>query len=41
MYAMFVGYSPFHGRTHAETIHKILDLTPARLQDVDPAIPVA
>ena len=39
MYCMVAGHSPFHGRTHAETIHKILDLVPARLHDVDPAVP--
>ncbi|MEK6257149.1 MAG: protein kinase [Planctomycetota bacterium] len=40
MYCMVVGHSPFHGRTPEETIHKILDLVPARLQDVDPSVPV-
>ena len=39
MYCMVAGHSPFHGRTHAETIHKIIDLAPARLHDVDPAVP--
>ena len=39
MYCMVAGHSPFHGRTHAETIHKIIDLVPARLHDVDPAVP--
>ena len=40
MYCMVAGQSPFHGRTHAETIHKIIDLAPARLHDIDPSIPV-
>ncbi|MEK6260550.1 MAG: serine/threonine-protein kinase [Planctomycetota bacterium] len=40
MYCMVAGQSPFHGRNHAETIHKILDLVPARLHDVDPSVPV-
>ncbi|MBC8114108.1 MAG: serine/threonine protein kinase, partial [Candidatus Saccharimonas sp.] len=40
MYCMVAGQSPFHGRNHAETIHKILDLVPARLHDVDPSVPL-
>lgn len=39
MYFMLVGYSPFQGRTQAETIHKILDTSPPRLSDIDPSIP--
>lgn len=39
MYCMVAGHSPFHGRTHAETVHKIIDLTPARLHDINPAVP--
>lgn len=39
MYYMLVGYSPFQGRTQAETIHKILDSSPPRLSDLDPSIP--
>ncbi|MBC7820667.1 MAG: serine/threonine protein kinase [Planctomycetaceae bacterium] len=39
MYYMLVGYSPFQGRTQAETIHKILDSSPPRLSDLDPCIP--
>lgn len=39
LYCMLTGHSPFHGRTHAETIHKIMELIPPRLQDVDPSIP--
>jgi len=39
MYCMVAGHSPFHGRNHAETIHKIIDLVPARLHDIDPAVP--
>ena len=39
MYCMVAGYSPFHGKTHAETIHKIIDLVPTCLHDVDPAVP--
>jgi serine/threonine protein kinase len=40
MYGMVAGHSPFHGRTHAETIHKIIDLVPRRLHDIDPAVPL-
>ena len=39
MYCMVAGHSPFQGRTHAETIHKILDLDPIPLHEVDPAFP--
>ncbi len=39
MYCMVTGHSPFHGRTHAETIHKIIDLVPASLHNVNPAVP--
>ncbi len=36
---MLVGFSPFQGRTQAETIHKIIDTSPPRLSDLDPSIP--
>ncbi len=39
MYCMVTGHSPFHGRNHAETIHKIIDLVPTPLHDVDPVVP--
>ncbi len=40
MYCMLAGQSPFLGRNHAETIHKIVDYDPPQLHDLDPAIPV-
>jgi eukaryotic-like serine/threonine-protein kinase len=41
LYAMLTGRSPFAGRTHAETIHKILDSTPLSLAKCDPPTPPA
>lgn len=39
IYSMATGHSPFYGKNHIETIRKIVDLTPAALQTIDPAIP--
>ena len=40
MYCMIVGHSPFHGRNHVETIHKIIELVPTRLHAIHPAVPL-
>ena len=40
-YAMLTGNSPFGGRTQAETIHKILNITPPPLADRNPPPPPA
>lgn len=36
LYYMATGHSPFHGKSQAETIHKILDLVPATLAQLFP-----
>ncbi len=39
LYYMATGHSPFHGKSQAETIHKILDLVPATLTQLFPGMP--
>ena len=39
LYYMAAGYSPFHGKSQAETIHKILDLNPPPLSKLIPGTP--
>ncbi len=39
LYAMLVGHSPFLGRTHAETINKVLNEAPPSLIGCNPAPP--
>ena len=39
LYYMAAGYSPFHGKSQAETIHKILDLNPPPLSTLIPGTP--
>ena len=40
MSCMLTGQSPFIGRTHAETIHRIIDHNPPRLHELDLSVPV-
>ncbi|QDT54274.1 Serine/threonine-protein kinase PknL [Caulifigura coniformis] len=39
IYCMATGQSPFHGGSYAETVHRILDFKPPRLQQISPLIP--
>ena len=39
MYAMLTGHSPFHGRTPAETVHRITSSEPPLLSDFDSSVP--
>lgn len=39
IYCMATGESPFHGGNHAETVHRILDFRPPRLQQINSLIP--
>jgi len=39
IYCMATGQSPFHGGSYAETVHRILDFSPPRLQQISPLIP--